>query len=76
MANLEVNDEWRNKKQSTDHAKPDPTIDEVRVCAKQDPGNKRDELCSTSRIDDIGDSQRTGDDTDEEIGHDELREDA
>jgi len=67
---LKVNNEGCSQKQNADDAKPDPAIDEVRIRTKKYPGDERDEFCLAPAIDDICDSERTRDDTDDDTGHD------
>jgi hypothetical protein len=71
VAWLEINDKRYGRKQNANHTKPHPASDEIGICTKSDTSNDWNEPGLPSPVDDIGKSQRTRDDTDEEVSHDE-----
>ena len=69
MAGLEINDERRGEQQGADDAKPYQAVDEVWIRTKKNASDEGHELGLTPAIDDIGNPERTRDDTDDKSSH-------
>ena len=69
LAALEVDDKWSGKEQCTHDTKPQPALDKVWINAEQNASNDRHQFRLPPSIHEISHTNRTGDDTEEEITH-------